>query len=332
MTRYDRVKEILDNAVQGKNIAAHGAFWRNVTRAEFVAKFVFGRPLLKLGDGPNSNLIRALRGQPPFGRDAGNPSALYPRMPVGFPPVAAAEIAFIEKWITDGCPEDPVAPAAPIASTLLAVTALAPAAPDPHNHNGFWRALDNWAMYQATPPVRDAINVFFGAASQWMAAAGDPAQLAAWDAAIRTPVVRAAVTLLAGKQAETVHAFYGTPVVAATLLDGYERFGDGSLPPDPLRPQDRQHQMNGEVMWFYWSAFADACVRLGLVPAFWTTIMRAILLGLLNDGVFRGRFRVVGFAANPADKIAMRSFVTSLADRALPAELMRRFTDAGFAA
>ena len=108
MKRYDRVKQILDAAVQGQNIGAHGAFWRTLDLAGFKVKKVFGRQLVAVGDGTHSNLVLALRGQAPFGSDIGTPNAELPRMPKGFPAVAAPDIAFIEKWITDGCPDDEV--------------------------------------------------------------------------------------------------------------------------------------------------------------------------------------------------------------------------------
>jgi hypothetical protein len=108
MKRYDRVKQILDEAVNGQNIGAHGPFWRTLTLEQFKLKRVFGIPLLVVGSGAQSNLVHALRGESPFGADLGVPGATYPRMPVGFPPIAEERVAFIEQWITDGCPDDDV--------------------------------------------------------------------------------------------------------------------------------------------------------------------------------------------------------------------------------
>ncbi len=108
MTRFDRVKQILDEAVNGQNFGAHGAFWRPLTLEAFKARKVFGRAIVTPGDGPHSNLVLALRGQSPFGADMGTPGATMPRMPVGFSAVADDRIAFIEQWITDGCPDDEV--------------------------------------------------------------------------------------------------------------------------------------------------------------------------------------------------------------------------------
>lgn len=110
MSSFRRVVEILDTAVGGEQGSAgpHGAFWRGIDRDEFVALQIFGLSLIELGDGASSNLVKALRGETPFGTDTGNrdPAAFYNRMPSGGDPVPDAEIDVIEKWIDVGCPVD----------------------------------------------------------------------------------------------------------------------------------------------------------------------------------------------------------------------------------
>jgi photosystem II stability/assembly factor-like uncharacterized protein len=110
MTRYERVIEILDSSIGGpeEEIGVHGTFWRGLTRDQFVAKRVRGLNIIALGDGGNSNVVKALRGEAPFGADlpAPPPGALFSRMPAGRPPVSESDIAFIQQWIDDGCPED----------------------------------------------------------------------------------------------------------------------------------------------------------------------------------------------------------------------------------
>ncbi len=113
---FQRVVEILDNSIGGPDagIGAHRAFWRDVTRDEFVAMTVFGHDLVILGDGAHSHLVLALKGEAPFGFDRPDPpaGAEIRRMPAGRPAVPAEEIAFIERWIDDGCPEQaPTEPA-----------------------------------------------------------------------------------------------------------------------------------------------------------------------------------------------------------------------------
>jgi hypothetical protein len=108
-TRFERVVEILDRSVGGPTAPAgpHLAFWRNKTRDQLVALSVFNLPLIELGDGAGSNLVKALKGEPPFGTDQGSPG-FFRRMPAGRAPVADEEIAFLEKWIDDGAPEDEI--------------------------------------------------------------------------------------------------------------------------------------------------------------------------------------------------------------------------------
>jgi photosystem II stability/assembly factor-like uncharacterized protein len=114
MNRYQRVIEILDAAIGGRNvnIAVHGAFWRGITRQQFIEKKVLGLDLVVIGNGAASNLIKALKGESPFGADLDNPpdGARFDRMPSGLSPVADADIAFIAKWIDDGSPEEDAAP------------------------------------------------------------------------------------------------------------------------------------------------------------------------------------------------------------------------------
>lgn len=117
MSRFTQVKEILDAAVGGPTAPVggpHGPFWRTLIRDQFVAFEVFGLPLVSLGDGDGSAIVKALRGEDPFGQDTGNPGGQFRRMPAGRPPVAAEQIAMIAAWIDDGCPEEDEEPLGPL--------------------------------------------------------------------------------------------------------------------------------------------------------------------------------------------------------------------------
>ena len=115
MNRYQKVLEILDSAVGGPAtpVSFHGAFWRGLSRDQFVTKKVLGLPLVIVGDGAGCNLVKALKGKTPFGADTGTPDADYNRMPSGRPPIADADVDFIKMWIDEGCLEDEFVPAAP---------------------------------------------------------------------------------------------------------------------------------------------------------------------------------------------------------------------------
>jgi hypothetical protein len=125
MNRFEKVKQILDDAVGGPGAAIggpHGTFWRNLSRNDFVGLSIVGLPLLTLGQGDASNIVNAMRGQAPFGADVGVAGAQFRRMPAGRPPVPDDQIQFIKHWIDDGCPEDEL-PLAGLEVTLNGQTA-----------------------------------------------------------------------------------------------------------------------------------------------------------------------------------------------------------------
>jgi tyrosinase len=139
-TRYEHVQEILRNAAGDADPSHGGAgrFWE-LPRDQFVELTIYGVELipkeLRGSSGASSagaaddhccggaksastastadacapdrpspktaGLIKALRGEAPFD------GSHFPRMPMGRPPVAEGDIAYIEQWIADGCPEEP---------------------------------------------------------------------------------------------------------------------------------------------------------------------------------------------------------------------------------
>jgi hypothetical protein len=319
MTRFDHVKEILDRAVNWEAIGAHGPFWRNRTRNQFVQARVFGMPLLVLGQPADSNLIRAIRGIAPFGEDVGTLGAFYRRMPAGGPAVPDEDITFLEQWIAEGCLEDEWPPAP---------TGALPQGTTDQQINDYFRALDNWALFEATDEVREAVGTFFGAVETWFALARGVTAEGDWANVLALPETQGAIAVLGAGQETTVRQFFGNPPRNADLALAYERFGEASLSRDPQRPQ-RDHRMDGEVMWFIWLGFAEAARNLGREAAFWEAFSRAILLGMMSDGVFRGRFTVQGFSADAAGREAMRSRVRGLSPEGLTTEGRTRFAESG---
>jgi hypothetical protein len=101
--RYAYVRKILDDAAGGSHPIheGRGRFW-DLPLAEFVKLEIYGVQLIA-GVGPDrakrSGLIEALTGVGRFG-----PGGM-PRMPLNRAPVSPANIALIEKWIEDDCPE-----------------------------------------------------------------------------------------------------------------------------------------------------------------------------------------------------------------------------------
>ena len=123
-SRYDRVKQILDEASGDvhPSYQGHDRFW-NLPHAQFLEVSLYGVRMiapaqdssgsapgkscchgpaavgLQTGRGASSGLIKGLKGQPPFD------GSQFPKLPWGGSPVGFEDIAFIEKWIDDGCPE-----------------------------------------------------------------------------------------------------------------------------------------------------------------------------------------------------------------------------------
>ncbi len=85
-----------------ENQSPHGAFWNTLSYSDFVNGDVpnVGVPILIKKDSKNSNIILALRGQPPFD------GSQFPQMPADGPPyLTSDQIDPIAAWIDAGCPQ-----------------------------------------------------------------------------------------------------------------------------------------------------------------------------------------------------------------------------------
>lgn len=291
MKRFDKVKEILEKAVGGADIGGpHRNFWRNLDLAGFVSAQIVGRRLLVSGDSKHSNLVLALRGLSPFGRDLTPrpPGAIFARMPARRPPVAEDDIKFIERWIDDGCPDEDIVVPAGLAQVSAADTRrLRTAAGDIDTIIRFYRDFDNFFQFQASAQTSEAVGDFMnmsgGVWPGW-----DPAlSEAAWQAAIAKPAVVNHIRYLSTHQLRIMRSFFGNPIAQDRLNRCFWLFGQGTLPDDPLRPRDKKHQMDGATQWLMWLGFADAAIRSGLEVASWETVMRSTAMGLVADALFR---------------------------------------------
>lgn len=109
-TRYQRVQAILNQAATDGMPSHEGQarFW-DLPLAGFLAlTTIYGVEVIapKGADrGARSGLIKALKGEKPFG-----PGGDFPQMPLDRPPVTPENIAYIQKWIDDGCPDEPDVP------------------------------------------------------------------------------------------------------------------------------------------------------------------------------------------------------------------------------
>lgn len=85
---FPKVVQILEEAVRGFAIGAHGHFWANKALPAFIAA---QGGAVTPGDAANSKLVKALKGTLPVGR-----------MPLERPALPPSRLAYIENWINAG--------------------------------------------------------------------------------------------------------------------------------------------------------------------------------------------------------------------------------------
>ncbi len=298
---FEEVVALLDAAVGQRPVGTHGAFWRSMTRDEFVAGEVVGERLLIVGDGAGSNLVKALRGLIPFGTDTGTPGAAYRRMPAGRRAMRDADIDKIEAWIDAGCPAGasssprqvrPTPRPSATASTLpraVPVDTRTQSRASLDEHVAFWRELDDWALFNQTDLVRGALQPILGAGRRWIGAVA-----AGRDPTPSYAGLEGEVELLAQAQTVTLVRHFGNPLELRTMMDSFEKFGADEFPRDPLRPDDPVHNMNAPVMWFHWAGFCEACIHRRHHSDFWYAVLRAVFVGAACDAIVRRRFDIWG--------------------------------------
>jgi len=125
-----------------------------------------------------------------------------------------------------------------------------------------------------------------------------------WTTAIAAPDAKEAIRYLSENQLRIIVKFFGNPADQTALNEAFWQFGKGTLPPDNQRPQDPKHQMNGATMWVMWLSCTDASLRLGMKPALWTQMAKAVALGLVGDALFRNRpvpLKITRYSAQDPD-------------------------------
>lgn len=287
MTRYERVQQILDESIGGPDaqIGVHRAFWRGKTRDEFIAMLVLNRQLLVVGDGAGSNLVKALKGEAPFGADVDNPppGATLSRMPAGFDPVSPEHVAFIQKWIDDGCPEDLFTPAPPALSWRRT---NAPVASSRTDDIWFLDAMVGWLVNSNGSIVHttDGFNTFDVQFQDIPSIGLDPIYFRCL--AFATPTHGWAGTLTAGKtlfetkDGNTWTQVANLPALAPSAICGMHAVNDqvvyASGTNFPNRPPRMMKTIDGGQTWTAWSmkTWADL-----LIDCYFTSPSRGWVVG-----------------------------------------------------
>ncbi len=328
MTGFKDIVDLLDSLVVGRTVRKHGPFWRGKTRDDFVALRVFGLPVVDIGNPAGSNILLALKGQPPFGADLPDApdTSVYSRMPSGGPAAGADVIAAVEAWIAAGCPEE----------SPGAVLALGGAAAiSDTDHVGFWRAFDDFFLYRATDEISDTVGTFMTTMTPaWKRFVHGTINEAAWDTIRRRADLADATRVIGDNHARLFREHYGDPFDADALLDSHWKFGGNLLPGDPLSSGPHQHTMNSPPDWVAWAPFIDTVLRDAPADPFNLLVARGWHVGIVADGLLRAspqrRIAIPDFAAtDPQLKGNVIAHYQALDGPALRAALASRVLQSG---
>ena len=317
MYRFETTKKILQDLAGGHQSHAHATFWSDsFSRDEFVSHTIrFGLdsyPLVTLGDGANSNIVKAMLGIAPFGLDLHppTPGAIFRHMPPNSSEILKDATDYIRHWIDDGCPTDPIVNV-PVDTTSHSSLS------DDH-HNSYWRDFDVWSLFHRPRNYVDAIlTCYQGIGGAWMQYVERPdITREVWSNYVKSPNNSPHIRDCTVPIIDTVAQFYGNPIQQEDLFDAFAKFGEMSLPPDSLRPlsprrqpqgygqhqhSPEYHTMNGENEWFLWFGVGMAAIESGFEVDAWLALSKAVMIGIIHDGIFRRRFSISNYDPASAD-------------------------------
>lgn len=283
MLGFSDIQSILDRVLGEGQLPRHGAFWRGVSLAEFLTVRVHGMDkIVVAGEPESSNLVKALRGLAPFGRDlTPRPAgALLPRMPQGRQPASESDIVAIEEWIRNGCHEFSDQPWVP---------SVAMEANHDQNHIDYWRAVDLFFLpIPGHASAETAVHVgrmHFRAFQAWSGPVLQGAPESMWTDYLAQKDVSESFAYIRTHQRRLLEEFYAND--ESLIFDSLWKFGGNLLPDDPLRPNLPQHTMNGVDDWFFWAPQLDATLRAGDASSVDMILARAWQIGIVADGRLR---------------------------------------------
>ncbi len=295
MAGLQQIRDLLERVLGAAPLPFHIAFWRGRTRDELVATRVVGQPLIVVGQPEASPLVQALRGE------ASGPIRAY----FGPARAEAADLAVIEQWIREGCPEG----AAKRSEARNRFADAATASDD--QHTAYWRAVD--VLFHpalAVEPMRSRVLRLHGdALAAWlptMLAGTDPT---AWPNYLAQANVAEAFEHVRLHQRRLLEEYYAG--VQEDILDSLWKFGGSLLPIDPSHPLPpiQHHRMNSVLDWFYWVPYIDATLRAADVQLIDLDLARGWQIGIVADGLLRtDNERPV------ADRIPISDFTASDSD------------------
>jgi hypothetical protein len=335
MATLQQVQDVLERVLGTRPMPFHYAFWRGKTRDEMVATRLFGRPLIVPGRPEESPLIWALRRASAGERGGPRAGSKLIRAYFGQARAGDGDVAVLEEWIRDGCPEAATAPTPRRAS----VRGLEAAPATDARHVEYWRAIDAFFLPSLASPetVPHVLRMHGDALEAWvpsMVSATDPAR---WPGYLASPEVAGSFAFVRHHQRRLIREFYGES--PPDLIDSLWKFGGNLLPTDPLSLARPEHTMNGVLDWFFWAPYLDATLRAPDAEPIDHDLARGWQIGIVADGLLRTdadrpegqRMPISDFSATDPD---LRSNVLAKYVGADPsmliAEMVRRAKESGF--
>jgi hypothetical protein len=267
MPSLQQVQDVLEKVLGTTPQPFHIPFWRGLTRDELVSKKLFGRSLIVVGQPEKSYLLLALRS------GASGPLRAY----FGQASAEGDDLAVIEQWIRNGCPE-----VAPIRSARIDSAGN-------DQHTKYWRAIDFFFHPKlASPVTKDHVLRLHGDALQeWiptMLKATDPAR---WPNYLAQPKVAESFAYVRYHQRRLIVEYYNGS--QGDILDSLWKFGGRLLPIDPTHPLPpiQYHTMNSVLDWFFWVPYLDASLRASDGEAIDLDLARGWQIGIVGDGLLR---------------------------------------------
>lgn len=271
MAGLQQVQDVLERVLGPAPLPFHIAFWRGRTRDELVATQVLGQPLIVVGQPEASPLVQALKGTA-----SGTIRAYF-----GPARAEANDLAVIEEWIRDGCPE--------VAAKHGAALSHAAEVVGDDQHNAYWRSMDFFFHPAlASPTTRVHVLRLHGDALQrWLPTMLTGEDPSLWPSYLAQTDVAESFEHIRHHQRRLLQESYAGS--QENILDSLWKFGGSLLPTDPGHPLPPiiNHRMNSVLDWFFWVPYIDASLRASDVKEIDLDLARGWQVGIVADGLLR---------------------------------------------
>ncbi len=291
MPNFHEIQMLLDKVLGPTPAGNHGAFWRGKTRDEFVELAVFGIKIIEPGAPEKSPLIGAMRGSTPYGSERSQKSndQMWLCLAAEQPAATKEDIEFVSNWIAQGCPDEH--PTAEVRALAIVENV------DDETHVKYWRSIDFFFLPSlASPETRDhVLRLHMDAFGPWKASNILDQGADAWNNYMNRADVQESFRHVRFHQTRIIEDFYGTS--QDNLLDSLWKFGGDLLPPDPQIGIPPKRTMNSPYDWFWWIPYLEMSLRAGDATESDIRLARAWQVGIIADGLVRGRLDIPEFQA-----------------------------------